>query len=45
MKLRANKGGNGYTTSYTVSVGSKEARDVGFLRADGTSRMFKQQAN
>ena len=30
VNLRALKNGQGYTTSYTVSIGSKEARDCGF---------------
>jgi len=35
MKLRANKGGHGFVTSYTLSIGSAEARRAGFLDEDG----------
>lgn len=31
MKLRANRGGHGHVTSYTLSVGSREAREAGFV--------------
>jgi len=37
MKLRANRGGHGHVTSYTLSVGSAEARRVGFLDENGKS--------
>lgn len=36
MKLRANKNGKGYVTSYTLPIGCKEAREAGFLTEDGT---------
>ena len=35
MKLRANKNGKGYVTSYTVSIGCKEARDAGLIDENG----------
>ncbi len=42
MKLTPRKGNGGHITAYFASVGSKEARDAGFIRADGTSRILKK---
>ena len=42
MKLRPNKGGHGHVTNYTLSMGSREAREAGFLREDGTSRILRK---
>lgn len=36
VKLRANKNGKGYVTSYTVSIGCAEAVEAGFLDEDKT---------
>lgn len=38
MKLRANKNGAGAIGNYTFSIGAKEAKDVGFLNVDGSSK-------
>ena len=42
MKLGAKKGNGGHITSYNCIIGSKEARDCGFLNPDGTSRPIKK---
>ncbi len=42
MKLTPRKGNGGHITAYFASVGSKEARDAGFIRPDGTSRILKK---
>ncbi len=34
-RLRINKNGKGYATSYTLSIGCAEARELGFIDADG----------
>lgn len=34
VKIRANKNGKGYVTSYTVSIGCAEAAEAGFLGED-----------
>lgn len=34
-RLHANKNGKGYLTSYTLTIGCAEARDLGFIDADG----------
>ena len=36
MKLYPRKGGHGKVTAYLAVIGSKEARDVGFVHPDGT---------
>ena len=35
LRLRVNRNGNGYATSYTLPVGCAEAREAGFVDADG----------
>ncbi len=35
MLLRENRGGHGHVTSYTLSVGSAEARRLGFVDEHG----------
>lgn len=35
IKLAAKKNGNGYITSYTINIGSAEARNCGFINSDG----------
>lgn len=42
MKLRAQKGNGGHVTSYNLTVGSREARELGFLNEDGTSKPVKK---
>lgn len=42
MKLRPQKGNGGHITSYNVTIGSKEARDAGFLLEDGTAKPVKK---
>lgn len=36
VRIRANKNGKGYVTSYTVSIGCAEAAEAGFLGDDKT---------
>ncbi|MGI6499214.1 MAG: hypothetical protein ACOX0U_10575 [Oscillospiraceae bacterium] len=36
IKLSPKKGGHGHITSYSVNIGSAEARECGFVQADGT---------
>lgn len=38
MKLRPQKGNGGHVTSYNVTIGSREAREAGFLMEDGTPK-------
>lgn len=42
MKLSRKKNGKGYITSYTLSVGSKEARSLNFLDEDGMSKELEK---
>lgn len=35
IKLSPKRGGHGYVTSYSVNIGSAEAKDCGFVDADG----------
>lgn len=42
MKMRAQKSGSGHVTAYNATLGSREAREAGFLREDGTSRILKK---
>lgn len=42
MKLTPRKGNGGHITAFFASVGSKEARDAGFIREDGKSRILKK---
>ena len=42
MKLTPRKGNGGHITAYLTVIGSKEARDAGFIREDGTSRILKK---
>lgn len=42
MRLTPRKGNGGHITAFFASVGSKEARDAGFIREDGTSRILKK---
>ena len=42
MKLRPQKGNGGHVTSYNAIIGSKEARDAGFLNEDKTSKTLKK---
>lgn len=37
MKLSPKKNGSGYITSYTINIGSAEARNAGFIDVDGNS--------
>ena len=34
--------GKEYITSYFATIGSREARDAGFLNPDGTSKVLKK---
>lgn len=42
MKLRPQKGNGGHVTSYNVTIGSREAREAGFLMEDGTPKPVKK---
>lgn len=42
MKLRPQKGNGGHVTSYNITIGSREAREAGFLAEDGTPRRIKK---
>lgn len=42
MKLNPNRGNGGHITAYKLVIGSKEARDCGFLYEDGTSREIRK---
>ncbi len=42
MKLYPKKGNGGHITSYFANIGSKEARDAGFLNEDKTSKALKK---
>lgn len=42
MKLYPKKGPGGHITAYFVLIGSKEARDTGFIREDGKTREAKK---
>lgn len=43
MKLRELKGGHGYVTAYNLTIGSKEARDAGFVNEKGERLELKKQ--
>ncbi|GHU75733.1 hypothetical protein AGMMS49992_20280 [Clostridia bacterium] len=45
MKLYPRRGGNGYIGNYVVSIGSAEARRVGFLTDEGKSRELTKDIN
>lgn len=42
MRLTPRKRTDGHITAYFATVGSKEARDAGFIRPDGKSRILKK---
>ena len=42
MKLRPQKGNGGHVTSYNVTIGSREAREAGFLHKDGSLKPVKK---
>ena len=42
MILSKKKNGKGYVTSYTLNIGSKEARDLGFINQDGDSKQIEK---
>lgn len=42
VKPMAIKGGHGYVTSYRLSVGSEEARECGFVDADGKQSLVEK---
>lgn len=45
MKLTPRKGNGGHITAYFATVGSKEAREAGFIREDGKSRILKKEVD
>lgn len=42
MRLTPRKGNGGHITAYFATVGSREAREAGFIREDGRSRILKK---
>ena len=42
MRLSPKYGNGGHVTSYTLNVGSREAREAGFIREDGSRRELKK---
>ena len=42
MILSPKRGNGGHITSYTLNVGSKEARECGFLNDDKTSKPIRK---
>ena len=42
MVLSPKRGNGGHVTSYTVNIGSKEARDCGFVDKDGNRYPIKK---
>jgi hypothetical protein len=42
MKLFPKKDGNGLIGTYSCTIGSKEARDAGFLDEDGKSKELEK---
>lgn len=42
MRLTPRKRPDGHITAYFATVGSKEARDAGFIRPDGNSRISER---
>lgn len=45
MRLTPIKGNGGHITAYFATVGSREAREAGFIRPDGKSRILKKEVN
>ena len=45
MILTARKRNGNYITSYLATVGSREAREAGFIREDGKSRILKKEVD
>lgn len=42
MKLSPKPNGKGYITSYSMNVGSKEAKDLNFINENGTSKELEK---
>lgn len=42
MRLTPRKGNGGHITAYFATVGSREAREAGFIRPDGKSRLLRK---
>ena len=45
MKLTPRKGNGGHITAYFATVGSREAREAGFIRENGKSRILKKEVD
>ena len=45
MILTARRRNGNYTTSYLATVGSREAREAGFIREEGKSRILKKEVD
>lgn len=45
MRLTPRKGNGGHVTAYFATVGSREAREAGFIREDGKSRILKKEVD
>jgi hypothetical protein len=41
IKLSPKKGGNGFVSSYTINIGSDEARECGFIKDETTPLIHK----
>lgn len=45
MRLTPRKGNGGHITSFFAIIGSREAREAGFIREDGKSRILKKMVD
>ena len=45
MILSAKKRDGNHVTAYLATLGSKEAREAGFIREDGKSRIIKKEVD
>lgn len=42
IKLSPKRGGHGHITSYTINIGSAEARECGFLDSEGNALQLEK---
>ncbi len=42
IKLSPKRGGHGHITSYSINIGSAEARECGFVDVDGTQVLLEK---
>lgn len=45
IRLSPKKGGHGHITSYSINIGSAEARECGFLDPDGAALPLKKNVD